>query len=240
MRGDSYAMWLEAIPFAEDHETRCPTCGGAVRRRTYDQVYGGSFILDGKRLDIRKQPPADFADPIVLDPLTQYFDGKLYRLWPSDRYFKRIKRLHRAVWEAVFGPIPKDCHIHHRDNDRANNALSNLECLPVGEHLSDNWHRTRNVTRGRQGSDGRWVDHFSENARRKAAEWHASEEGRLWHRRNAQATRGWEKFQRVEKACEVCGQLMQALVRRSRPQKYCSEVCKARAWRERHKSQPTG
>lgn len=230
-------MWLEALSLAADHAAQCPTCRGAVQRRQYGEMYAGSFISDGKRVEIRKRPPTDFADPIQLDPITLYFDGKLHRLWPSERYFAiGGKRTHRAVWEAAFGKIPKGCHIHHKDNNPHNNALANLECVPIGEHLSDNWHRTRDVVRGLQGPDGKWVEHFSENAKRAAAEWHRSEEGRLWHQRHARAAKGWEKFQRVEKPCEVCGASIQALVRRGpNPQKYCSEVCKARAWRERHR-----
>src|SRR5688500_6774983 len=42
--------------------------------------------------------------------------------------------LHRAVWALANGPIPDDYDVHHRDEDKTNNALSNLECLPKAEH----------------------------------------------------------------------------------------------------------
>ena len=47
---------------------------------------------------------------------------------------KRTLRLHRAVWEAERGPIPNGHDVHHRDEDKGHNAISNLECLPHGGH----------------------------------------------------------------------------------------------------------
>lgn len=218
-------MWLESLREPEDHQTRCPTCGGHVRRRAYGEMHAGAQILDGQRVAIRRCPSAGYADPIVLDPLVQYFDGGLYRLWPQERYFSRGgKRLHRDVWEAAFGPVPACCHIHHRDGDPSHNALSNLECLPAVEHLSDTWREHRS---GRS-------QHFTAAARSKAAEWHASEAGRAWHRRQAKRSQSWTKWKREPKPCQHCGTIIQALVRKSgNAQKYCSDTCKALAYRVR-------
>ncbi len=52
-----------------------------------------------------------------------------------DRYqHTRTRYTHRVVWEEANGPIPEDYHIHHKDGDRANNDLSNLELLSDTEH----------------------------------------------------------------------------------------------------------
>lgn len=68
--------------------------------------------------------------------------GKLWHQY-GDRYYertdksvkpKRTRHLHRAVWEAEHGPIPAGHHIHHRDGNKLNNEISNLECLSHGEH----------------------------------------------------------------------------------------------------------
>lgn len=218
-------MWLEKVSQSSCDSTECPTCGGAVQRRVYGEMHAGSYVLDGKRVEIRAKPSELFADPIVLDPLSVYFNGGLYRLFPSCRYWTRGgNKLHRDVWESAFGPVPDDCHIHHRDNDIGNNALSNLECMDASEHLRLTWVQTKHK---------RPVG-FNDLALRKATEWHRSEAGRLWHSRHAKRSKGWTKWKRVPKPCEYCGTIIQALVRKSgRSQKYCNEACKAGAYRER-------
>lgn len=42
--------------------------------------------------------------------------------------------MHRAVWEHHVGPIPDGWDVHHKDRDRTNNDIANLECLPKDEH----------------------------------------------------------------------------------------------------------
>lgn len=68
------------------------------------------------------------------------YNGRRYHLkakgyWISTKPKPQIS-LHRAVWQDVHGPIPEGCHIHHRDGDRSNNALANLEMLPGRLHIS--------------------------------------------------------------------------------------------------------
>ena len=42
--------------------------------------------------------------------------------------------LHRAVWEATFGPIPDGLQVHHADGDKGNNDPANLRLLTAAEH----------------------------------------------------------------------------------------------------------
>ena len=46
----------------------------------------------------------------------------------------RVCFVHRACWEAHYGPIPNGCVVHHCDEDRLNNAIENLACMTHGEH----------------------------------------------------------------------------------------------------------
>lgn len=222
-------MWLEAICKSESDAAGCPTCGGGIQRRAYGEMYAGSFILDGFRVEMRRVPREGFIDAVCLDPITTYFNGKLYRARPSDPYLAAgAGLLHRLVWEDAFGAIPDNCHIHHVDGNPKNNKLSNLECLDAREHMSKTWEASRRAIPAGK--------HFSDNARRKAAEWHSSEAGRLWHKRHAERSKGWLKWGREDKPCAGCGVVVKMLVRKSGcAQKYCTTNCKAATYRARKK-----
>lgn len=220
-------MWLETIHTPEDHEEKCLSCGGGVHKRVFGEMHAGSFVLDGERVEIRGVPASGFANPIVLDEITQYFCGALYRIWPSDKYFsKGGSRLHRDVWKAAFGEIPRRCHVHHRDGDKANNRIENLEAIDSAEHLriergADSVHKQSRI---------------SDATRLKAAEWHGSDAGREWHRRQAVRAQAWTKWQRETKKCLDCGTEFLALVRKSgNSQVYCCSACKVSAYRKRGK-----
>ena len=42
--------------------------------------------------------------------------------------------LHRAVWKAAHGRIPKGYEVHHKDHNTLNNKISNLALVKIGEH----------------------------------------------------------------------------------------------------------
>ena len=44
--------------------------------------------------------------------------------------------LHRLIWEDNYGPIPDKHVIHHKNENKLDNRLDNLECLPWGEHTA--------------------------------------------------------------------------------------------------------
>ncbi len=43
-------------------------------------------------------------------------------------------REHMFVYRVLFGDIPADCVVHHKDEDKANNAPANLALLTFSEH----------------------------------------------------------------------------------------------------------
>jgi hypothetical protein len=68
---------------------------------------------------------------------TVYFLGQSYTMRNTGYYGATSgdrHLLHRAVWEHHNGTIPEGWDIHHRDEDKTNNDISNLECLPKAEH----------------------------------------------------------------------------------------------------------
>ena len=109
------------------------------------------------------------------------------------------KRIHRAVWEHYYGPIPKGYCIHHRDGDKGNNALSNLELLPAGKHST--LHNVERLNSGKGSSDNY----------------------ELWFGTNAFKNR--KLLQENEKSCINCGKMYKAVYGSHR--KFCSNACKA-------------
>ena len=57
-----------------------------------------------------------------------------FMLCQNGKYFRQAA--HRMIWEAFNGPIPYDLQINHKDLDRANNTLSNLELMTHEENIN--------------------------------------------------------------------------------------------------------
>lgn len=64
------------------------------------------------------------------------YKGVKCKLQKSGYYNFGRKRLHRVIWEDVHGPIPKGFDIHHKDGNKQNNSIYNLECISHSDHLS--------------------------------------------------------------------------------------------------------
>jgi hypothetical protein len=93
-------------------------------------------------------------------------------------YATRPRRgfLHRHVWEDHHGPIPPKHDVHHIDRNTLNNAIDNLECIPKAKHAAQHLS-ARSKT----------PEHLAhlDAIRPLTKAWHASEEGRQWHREHA-------------------------------------------------------
>ncbi|WP_077603633.1 HNH endonuclease [Oceanobacillus sojae] len=65
------------------------------------------------------------------------FDGVKFSL-RNHGYYSRTdgdrKLMHRYVWEYYNGKIPENHDIHHKDHDRSNNDISNLELYSKSDH----------------------------------------------------------------------------------------------------------
>lgn len=101
----------------------CPVCGTSFKTYKY-LIDKGSKYCSGecKHKGISKHEIKEF-------------NGKRYYL-RSKGYFcsDDNHRLNRDVWEFYNGPIPEGYIVHHIDEDKANNDISNLELVEWGEH----------------------------------------------------------------------------------------------------------
>ena len=71
--------------------------------------------------------------------MAQYYDGHKITFSGSNGYPTiyvdgRNVLLHRYVWEKHHGEIPEGCEIHHKDKDKTNFEISNLELVGISEH----------------------------------------------------------------------------------------------------------
>ena len=153
------------------------------------------------------------------------FDGLRFRLDKHTGYYlnaKTHKRLHVYVWEHFNGAVPSGCEIHHKDFDKRNNELENLQMLTSEEHrrlhgqsLTDEQREWRR-------------ENLVENAIQKAAEWHKSEAGAVWHKEHYENMKDKLHVKR-QFVCQNCGKSFESTQAKS---KFCCGACAAAARRK--------
>lgn len=163
-------------------------------------------------------------DPVVISSNVQAFNGDLYTK-TKGTYYQRQKTpqtmLHRDVWAATNGPIPagRAWHVHHLDENKDNNALSNLGLEQASEHISGHMTPERRA----------WAaNNVVEKAVPAARAWHSTPEGRAWHAEHALAA--WKKRKETPptiKVCAECGK--EYTTHRPDISKFCHQNCKQRA-----------
>lgn len=149
------------------------------------------------------------------------FNGRRYSREPTGYYCdqQNRKRLHRAVWEYHRGEIPDGYDVHHKDENKDNNDISNFELLTRSRHMRLHGATNPWIVGGGAASALR-----NPSVQRKAAAWHASPEGIEWHRQNGK--RVMAKQSLVERLCQCCGKSY--LTKRPTFSKFCSTRCKQR------------
>ena len=83
----------------------------------------------------------------------QYYDGKKFTLRNTGYYSLTTGArglMHRYVWEKERGKIPEGWDIHHINEDRSDNRIENLECLPKPEHTRLYSPHNNQYTKGRK------------------------------------------------------------------------------------------
>lgn len=77
------------------------------------------------------------------NPYQIHFGLKFYKQtygYYVNRTKDRTLLAHRWVWENYNGSIPEGMDIHHKDADKSNNDISNLEMLNRSEHRKEHWN----------------------------------------------------------------------------------------------------
>ena len=60
----------------------------------------------------------------------------------SDGYFRKktngvLEMYHRTVWKEHYGDIPEGYEVHHKDHNKENNDITNLELLSPTQHQDE-------------------------------------------------------------------------------------------------------
>lgn len=127
----------------------------------YQQYESGMSLSQvAKEYGITRQSVySGFADrgwelrPLPKRKEPQDFNGNKYTVNHNGYYRKTYgnrELMHRDVWEFYNEPIPKGWDIHHKDENKANNDINNLECLPKAEHTRLYSPHNNKYTKGRK------------------------------------------------------------------------------------------
>ena len=168
-------------------------------------------------------------EPKIISETIQKYKGKNY-YFCGNYYQKNGVRLHRLVWQDANGEIPKNCHIHHKDKDKTNNQLSNLECLSFVEHAKEHNDEIKKEI-GRKNI---------KKAQEFAKLWHKSNDGKKWHKKH------WEENckeiftkKEISKNCQNCSKEYFTTKTCQNKSKFCGNNCKASALRKRRRLERT-
>lgn len=163
-------------------------------------------------------------------PKRQYFNGLVFCRDDHYGYYRHSNKtgerpflMHRYVWEFYNGEIPSGYDVHHKDGNKSNNKIENLELIDRHEH---------HVLHGKHLSEKQYAYLHSGKGTeclRKAAEWHRSEDGREWHRKHALEDCGNWHRESVEIVCQQCGNKSVKQI----GGRFCSNACKSK-WRRDH------
>ena len=146
--------------------------------------------------------------------------------WISCDYSKENPRIraHRWVWINYHGKIPKGYHVHHKNEDKSDNRIENLELIERSRHLS---HHMQDTERKKKSAE------HCEKIRPLTKEWHRSEEGRAWHRLHA-LKNNFGNGELFDYICQQCSKLYKSKLKGKDQTRFCSNNCKSQ-WRRNAK-----
>lgn len=86
----------------------------------------------------------------------------------TDQYgVRKTKRIHVLVAEQFVGEIPKGYHVHHKDGNRQNNVVSNLEIIHPIKHYQETLKTSPQIVDG--------MKHYNQYERPKQIEMYDKE-----------------------------------------------------------------
>lgn len=161
----------------------------------------------------------DDYDLACIDGYSFRRDKKTGYYLSSKKIGSKRLRLHVYVWMKAHGAVPKGFHVHHIDENKRNNELSNLQLIEGREHVVQH---SKNYSEERIEAARR---NLIENAVPKSKEWHKSKEGREWHSKNG--VEAYAKREAKEFICAYCGKTFKSTKYVEDTNRFCSNNCKS-------------
>ena len=72
-------------------------------------------------------------------PYSKSHGKRCYYTCSNENKKKGYSTLHRDMWIAEYGAIPKGYDVHHKDGNSLNNTLENFELITRREHAKEHW-----------------------------------------------------------------------------------------------------
>ena len=167
------------------------------------------LIIERCERDLIQPPKVE-----IIDEDTQEFLGTKYRKKKSGHYFNDFSA-HRAIFSYYHGSIPNSLDLHHKDMDKANNDIFNLELLTKSGHHQKHWEEEGTVKLICAECGKEFLAH---RRIKKGTNAFCSKECVLNARKNS--------IPSIEKFCPVYGQKFLA---KSQLKMYCSRSCARKA-----------
>ena len=163
----------------------------------------------------REMPPIE-----IIDDTHQKFDGLIYRKHKHDGRYYFSTSLTRSVWKFFNGEIPDGYEVHHLDDDKYNDDISNLALLTREEHLKLHADRRRGVKTFREPKQKTFV---CEYCGKQFTALTTNGVRRYCSRkcRNRHQEQNKNRFE--DRVCQFCGKIFKAC--KHKPTKFCSKDC---------------
>jgi len=156
----------------------------------------------------------------------KFYQDKKTGYWISTTMPK--VRAHVWVWNHYHGKVPKGMHIHHKDGDKSNNTFDNLNIMHEAERLALHCHERMKDPKIKQKTKEN-----CDKIRHMTKAWHASPEGKAWHKLHAIRC-NFGNGPLIDYKCQYCTKDYQSKLKGKGATRFCSNACKS-AWRRKEK-----
>jgi hypothetical protein len=158
------------------------------------------------------------------------YDGLKWVKMPSGYYFvvrKNFdgqKNLHRYIWVKYYGKIPDGYQVHHKDKNKENNDISNLELLTNNEHAKRHSYKDDTERYLKQ------LEHLNKIRPKEVYQWSKEQDIEKREKHRAALKLAMSLIEKAERECKYCGKKFMA--NQFGVHSFCSNKCKS-AWRRK-------